>query len=55
MVTKEEVYDSPTGWVAEHIKEYIETDGEQGNNWHGVPTLLLTTRGRKPVSYAAPR
>lgn len=46
MVTEEEVYDSPTGWVAEHIKEYVETDGEQGHNWHGVSTLLLTTRGR---------
>ena len=47
MPTEEEVYDSPTGWVAQHIKEYVETDGEQGHNWQGVSTLLLTTRGRK--------
>ena len=42
-----EVHDSPTGWVAEHIKSYDETDGEQGHLWRGVPTLLLTTKGRK--------
>lgn len=43
----EEVVDSPTGWVAKHIKEYVETGGEKGHTWQGVPTLLLTTRGRK--------
>lgn len=42
-----EVHDSPTGWVADHIKQYVETDGEQGHLWRGVPTLLLTTTGRK--------
>ncbi|HEX4727007.1 MAG TPA: nitroreductase family deazaflavin-dependent oxidoreductase [Jatrophihabitans sp.] len=42
-----DVHDSPTGWVADHIKHYVETDGEQGHLWRGVPTLLLTTRGRK--------
>jgi deazaflavin-dependent oxidoreductase (nitroreductase family) len=42
-----EVHDSPAGWVAEHIKQYVETDGEQGHLWRGVPTLLLTTKGRK--------
>src|ERR1700709_2784433 len=47
MTTNEEVTDSPTGWVAEHIRSYVETDGEQGHDWRGVPTLLLTTRGRK--------
>jgi deazaflavin-dependent oxidoreductase (nitroreductase family) len=47
METEEEVYDSPTGWVAKHIAEYVETDGEKGHRWQGVPTLLLTTRGRK--------
>lgn len=43
----EEVFDSPTGWVAKHIKEYVESDGEKGHQWQGAPTLLLTTRGRK--------
>lgn len=43
----EQVYDSPTGWVADHIKRYVETDGRSGHEWKGAPTLLLTTRGRK--------
>jgi len=42
-----EVHDSPAGWVNEHIKSYVESDGEQGHLWRGVPTLLLTTKGRK--------
>ena len=42
-----EVHDSPEGWVADHIKSYVESDGEQGHLWRGVPTLLLTTKGRK--------
>jgi deazaflavin-dependent oxidoreductase (nitroreductase family) len=42
-----EVHDSPEGWVSEHIKQYVDTDGEQGHDWQGVPTLLLTTTGRK--------
>jgi deazaflavin-dependent oxidoreductase (nitroreductase family) len=47
MVTREDVHDSPTGWVAKHIREYVDTGGEQGHIWNGIPTLLLTTRGRK--------
>jgi len=47
MTTDENVYDSPTDWVRDHIREYVESDGEQGHLWRGVPTLLLTTRGRK--------
>ncbi len=43
----EEILDSPTEWVADHVREYIETDGERGHEWRGVTTLLLTTRGRK--------
>jgi deazaflavin-dependent oxidoreductase (nitroreductase family) len=42
-----EVLDSPTGWVKEHIDEYVATGGEQGHLWRGVPTLLLTTTGRR--------
>jgi deazaflavin-dependent oxidoreductase (nitroreductase family) len=31
----------------EHVRRYQETDGEVGYIWNGVPTLLLTTTGRK--------
>jgi deazaflavin-dependent oxidoreductase (nitroreductase family) len=41
------VYDSPKGWVNRHIREYVETEGRKGHRWQGVPTLLLTTKGRK--------
>jgi hypothetical protein len=34
-------------WYAEHVDRYIETDGEDGHDWNGNPTLLLTTRGRR--------
>ena len=43
---KEPVSDSPTGWVAKHVRGYLESDGRKGHRWHGVDTLLLTTRGR---------
>ena len=46
-MAQEEVFDSPTGWVAQHIRGYVESDGEKGHHWRGVQTLLLTTRGRK--------
>ena len=42
-----EVFDSQTGWVAEHVRNYAETDGKKGHLYHGTPTLLLTSRGRK--------
>jgi deazaflavin-dependent oxidoreductase (nitroreductase family) len=42
-----EVHDSPSSWVASHIRTYVDSDGEKGHTWQGVPTLLLTTRGRK--------
>ena len=35
------------GWIAEHLKKYLATDGADGHIWNGVPTLLLTTTGRK--------
>ena len=40
------VTDSPTGWVAKHVRSYVESDGKKGHRWRGVDTLLLTTRGR---------
>lgn len=43
----EAVVDSPVGWVADHIKRYVASDGEDGHAWRGVHTALLTTRGRK--------
>ena len=42
-----EVLDSPTEWVADHIRRYIETGGLDGHIWRRVPTLLLTTIGRR--------
>lgn len=47
MGNENEVLDSPTGWVNEHIRRYVETNGESGHLWRGVHTLLLTTLGRK--------
>lgn len=47
MPEQEKIYDSPSGWVSSHIQDYVETDGQKGHIWRGVPTLLLTTRGRK--------
>ncbi|MCW2913596.1 MAG: nitroreductase [Actinomycetia bacterium] len=31
----------------EHVKRYVETDGEEGHDWEGTTTLILTTTGRK--------
>jgi deazaflavin-dependent oxidoreductase (nitroreductase family) len=47
MTPQEEVFDSPKGWVAQHIRRYVESDGRRGHRWGGVHTLLLTTRGRR--------
>ncbi|WP_211468703.1 nitroreductase family deazaflavin-dependent oxidoreductase [Actinocrinis puniceicyclus] len=43
----QEVIDSPSDWVADHIRAYVESDGEEGHEWQGVPTLLLSMKGRK--------
>lgn len=47
MTYAQEPVDSPVDWVAEHTRQYVETDGAEGHLWHGVPTLLLTTIGRR--------
>jgi len=47
MASKEKVFDSPKSWVSSHIRTYVESDGKKGHRWRGLPTLLLTTRGRK--------
>jgi deazaflavin-dependent oxidoreductase (nitroreductase family) len=31
----------------EHVRRYRETDGEEGHDWRGTRTLILTTTGRK--------
>ncbi len=43
----EEITDSPTDWVAAHIRDYVESKGEIGHDFNGYATLLLTTRGRR--------
>jgi deazaflavin-dependent oxidoreductase (nitroreductase family) len=43
---QEPVTDSPIGWVGNHVRRYVESDGKKGHRWRGVATLLLTTRGR---------
>ena len=46
----------------EHVDRYRATDGEEGHEWQGTQTLLLTTTGRKsgeprtmPLIYAPAR
>ena len=31
----------------EHVRAYLETDGERGHAWRGTQCLLLFTKGRK--------
>lgn len=31
----------------QHVERYRETDGEEGHEWQGTQTLLLTTTGRR--------
>ena len=31
----------------DHVDRYRATDGEEGHDWQGTQTLLLTTTGRK--------
>jgi len=38
----------PTLFGAEHVRRYVETDGEVGYIWReGAPILILTVSGRK--------
>jgi deazaflavin-dependent oxidoreductase (nitroreductase family) len=30
----------------EHVERYEATDGDEGHDWQGTTTLILTTRGR---------
>ena len=31
----------------QHIDRYLATDGEEGHDWQGTQTLILTTTGRR--------
>jgi deazaflavin-dependent oxidoreductase (nitroreductase family) len=46
VTTGEEILDSPTDWVAKHIRSYVESGGKKGHTYYGRSALLLTTRGR---------
>ncbi len=35
------------GWIADHLRRYQASNGADGHLWNGVPTLLLTTTGRR--------
>jgi deazaflavin-dependent oxidoreductase (nitroreductase family) len=39
--------DSRNPAIAQHARRYAETGGTEGHIWNGVPTLLLTTTGRR--------
>ncbi|MGE5826937.1 MAG: nitroreductase family deazaflavin-dependent oxidoreductase [Micromonosporaceae bacterium] len=39
--------DPPPGWQRDHVRRYVATNGDDGHIWRGVPTLLLTTAGRR--------
>jgi len=32
---------------AEHVRRYVETDGQEGHDWQGTTVLILTTKGRR--------
>ena len=46
-IEEEAVADSPMDWVRQHIRDYVQSNGRNGHLFRGVPTLLLTTRGRR--------
>ncbi|HVR30354.1 MAG TPA: nitroreductase/quinone reductase family protein, partial [Thermoanaerobaculia bacterium] len=33
--------------MQDHLDRYLATNGADGHIWRGVPTLLLTTTGRR--------
>jgi deazaflavin-dependent oxidoreductase (nitroreductase family) len=47
--SREQAYQAPdlTLIGEEHVQQYQATDGQAGYLWNGVPTLLLTTTGRR--------
>src|SRR5882757_461760 len=41
-----EIRDSPRRFAEKHIQRYLDSNGTD-TLWHGVPSLLITTLGRK--------
>ena len=52
MSDTEEPLDSALGWVADHTRRYVESDGEDGHEWMGVPTFIPRAGGARAVSVA---
>jgi deazaflavin-dependent oxidoreductase (nitroreductase family) len=54
-MTDSRIADSLPDWIKDHLRRYLATDGADGHLWDAtlgggtgmVPTLLLTTTGRK--------
>jgi deazaflavin-dependent oxidoreductase (nitroreductase family) len=52
---EQRIADYLPGWIKDHLRRYIESDGADGHLWDAslgggegmIPTLLLTTIGRK--------
>ncbi len=52
---EQRIADYLPGWIKDHLQRYIESDGADGHLWDAslgggegmIPTLLLTTTGRK--------
>lgn len=40
-------YDTTMLFGQEHVERYEATDGQEGHDWQGTQTLILTTTGRK--------
>ncbi|MGV9268216.1 nitroreductase family deazaflavin-dependent oxidoreductase [Kitasatospora sp. NPDC003701] len=36
----------PGTWQLDHVKQYVSSNGTEGQHWNGTQTLLLTTVGR---------
>lgn len=49
-MSEDEVLYPEVDWVREHAERYVRSDGQDGHEWNGVKTLLLTTRGRRSGS-----
>lgn len=47
IIEPDEISPNLPDWIREHMKLYLESGGEEGHLWRGVPTLLLETVGRK--------
>jgi deazaflavin-dependent oxidoreductase (nitroreductase family) len=48
MTDLDDPVDPPSGWQRQHVERYVASDGADGHIWQrGVPTLLLTTIGRR--------